>query len=209
MTTALVAWSLLSRFTMYPESLVADVRETGAVAGRRLNLGCGPVRPDGWINVDREGGRGVHVVRDIRDGLPFGDARFDYAVAMHFFQDLPYPDLVPALGEVRRVLRPGAALRAGVPDLERSIDAFVRDDRAYFYVPDADAASTGAKLVVQAIWYGSVRTPFTWDFAREMCAKVGFREVKRAAFRRSTTDHDAIVALDNRERETLFFEAIA
>jgi predicted SAM-dependent methyltransferase len=128
---------------------------------------------------------------------------------MHVLQDLQYRDIVPALGELRRVLIAGGILRAGVPDLERGMQAFARDDREYFYVPDEEVRSAGAKLVVQAIWYGSVRTPFTWDFAREMCEKAGFRSIHRAEFGRSATGGDAITRLDNRERETLFFEAVA
>jgi len=48
-----------------------------------------------------------------------------------------------------------------MPDLERSIDAWRRGDARYFYIPDAEVACLGAKLIVQATWYGSVRTPFT------------------------------------------------
>jgi hypothetical protein len=127
---------------------------------------------------------------------------------MHVLQDLAYLEIVPALRELRRVLRTGGALRAGVPDLERAIAAFLRSDATYFHVPDDEVRAPGSKLVVQAIWYGSVRTPFTWDFAREMCAKAGFREIRRAGYRATTTPHPEIVALDNRERETLFFEAL-
>jgi predicted SAM-dependent methyltransferase len=163
----------------------------------------------GWVNVDRFAVPGIDVIADLRAGLPLPPASVAWAVAMHVLQDLHYLDIIPALGEVRRVLAPGGILRAGVPDLERGIQAFLRDDRGYFYVPDEEVCSAGAKLVVQAIWYGSVRTPFTWDFAREMCAKAGFRTIHRAAFGRSVTGGAEITRLDNRERETLFFEAVA
>jgi hypothetical protein len=128
---------------------------------------------------------------------------------MHFFQDLPYLDIVPAFAEVRRLLKRGGVLRVGVPDLERAIEAFLHDDRAYFYVPDSEASSAGAKLIAQIIWYGSVRTPFTWDFATEVSAKACFHGIRRASFRTTTTHHEKIVELDNRQRETLFFEAVA
>jgi SAM-dependent methyltransferase len=175
----------------------------------RLNVGCGPTRAKGWINADRRVDGGADVSGDVCGGLPIASGSIDYAVAMHVLQDLPYLEIVPALIELRRVLRGGGVLRAGVPDLERGIAAFLRDDPAYFYVPDDEVRTPGAKLVVQAIWYGSVRTPFTWDFAREVCAKAGFRESRRAGFGLTTTPHPDIVTLDNRERETLFFEAVA
>ncbi len=195
---------MLRRRAVEPRTAVA-MTETRP---RRLNVGCGPCRRDGWINADRLRGPGIDITGDLRDGLPLPDDSVDYVVAMHVLQDLSYLEIVPALAELRRLLRPGGVLRSGVPDLERAIEAFRRNDRAYFYVPDDEVRSAGAKLVVQAIWYGSVRTPFTWDFAREMCEKAGFRRIDRCGVRHTESAHADIVDLDNRERETLYFEAV-
>jgi len=173
----------------------------------RLNWGCGPHPAAGWTNADRTAAPGVDLVGDIRDGLALPSGSVDYAVAIHALQDVPWPDVVPALAELRRVLRPGGVLRLALPDLDRAIDAYRRGDAAYFHVPDCDARTVGAKLVAQVVWYGSVRTPFTWDAAAEACERAGFRGVARAAFRRTTTPWPDIVALDDRERESLFVEA--
>jgi hypothetical protein len=64
------------------------------------------------------------------------------------------------------------------------------------------------KLIVQLTWYGSVRTPFTWEFARELLLRAGFRRVARCAFRLTSSRYGDIVELDNRERESLFVEAV-
>jgi SAM-dependent methyltransferase len=178
-----------------------------AAAVRRLNWGCGPTPAAGWLNSDRLRAPDIQVSCDIRDGLPLEDDAFDYVVSIHGLQDLPYLDVVPALQELRRVLRPGGVLRLGLPDLDRAIAAYARGDREYFYIPDAEARTLGGKLVVQIIWYGSVRTPFTWDFARELLLRAGFRGVERCAYRTTSTSHADIVELDNRERESLFVEA--
>lgn len=130
------------------------------------------------------------------------------AVAMHALQDLPWGDIPHALAELHRVLAPGATLRIGVPDLDRAIDAYRRADGAYFHVPDEDARDCGAKFVTQIIWYGSVRTPFTFGYAREVLHAAGFRDVRRCGFGRTATGDGSIVALDNRPRETLFVEAL-
>lgn len=175
----------------------------------RLNWGCGSQPAPGWINADRRPLNGVDLCGDIRDGLALGDASIDYAVAIHVLQDLPWPDIPGALAELHRVLRPGGVLRLGLPDLDRAIEAYRRGDGAYFHVPDEDARSPGAKLVTQIIWYGSVRTPFTLDFAREQLEAAGFRDVQRCAFRETRSPHADIVRLDNRERESLFVEARA
>jgi len=176
---------------------------------RRLQIGCGPCAVPGWINADRRPGPGVDLCADLRDGLPLPDACIDYAVAMHVLQDLPWPALPGVLAELRRVLVPGGTLRLGLPDLDRAIDAYRHGDPTYFHVPDRDAASIGAKLVTQLIWYGSVRTPFCFGFAHELLERAGFRAVRRCDYGRSASPHAAIAALDNRPRESLFVEAEA
>jgi SAM-dependent methyltransferase len=174
----------------------------------RLNWGCGPTPPAGWINADRVDAPGITLRGDIRDGLALPDESVDYAVAIHALQDLPYLDVVPALRELRRVVRPDGVLRLGLPDLERAIEAWLRGDERYFYIPDEEAQTLGGKLIVQAIWYGSTRTPFTWDFFNELAAKAGFRHVTRCKYRHTESVWPEIVELDNRERETLFVEAV-
>jgi hypothetical protein len=192
-----------------PAEIAVNPEGSSSSRPRRLNIGCGPQPQAGWFNVDRRAGPGVDLVADIRDGLPLPSHGMDCAVAMHVVQDLAWPDIVPALVEIRRLLVPGGALRIGVPDLDRAIDAYLSGRRDYFHVPDRDARSLGAKLVTQIIWYGSVRTPFTFDFACEVLALAGYRSPTRCAFGHSATGDAALTALDNRERETLFVEAWA
>ncbi len=175
----------------------------------RLNWGCGPHPAPGWLNSDRHPAAGVQLVCDIREGLPLPDACMTHAVAMHGLQDLGWDEIPHAVAELRRVLVPGGLLRIGVPDLDRAIDAYRRGDAAYFYVPDSDARDIGAKLVTQIIWYGSVRTPFTFGYAREVLEAAGFHDVRRCAFGASASGRADIVALDNRPRESLFVEARA
>lgn len=178
-------------------------------AAARLNWGCGPQPPPGWINADREFHPGVNLHCDIRDGLPLPAGQLDYAVSIHALQDLPWPDIVPALREIRRVLRPGGVLRLGLPDLDLAIDAYHRGDAAYFCVPDEDACTVGGKFVTQMVWYGSTRTLMTFDFVQEMLKRAGFGNVQHCAFRRTRSAHADIVSLDNRERESFFVEAVA
>jgi SAM-dependent methyltransferase len=180
---------------------------SAAEATLRLNWGCGPDPVPGWLNSDIRHAPGVDLCCDIRDGLPLPAGSIDYAVAHHALQDLAWPDLLPALIELRRVLKPGGVLRLGLPDLERAIDAYRRGDRAYFHVPDEDARSLGGKLVTQIVWYGSVRTPFTYDFAAELLLRADFSRIMRCGFNQTASRHAQIVSLDNRPRESMFVEA--
>jgi SAM-dependent methyltransferase len=172
-----------------------------------MNIGCGPCIVPGWINIDQRPVEGLDVCCDIRKGLAVEPEQVDDVVAIHMLQDLSYPDLLPVLSELRRVLKPNGILRLGLPDLDKSIEAYRRRDPAYFHVPDRDAESLGGKLITQLVWYGSVRTPFTYDFIDEWLRRAGFRDVTRCAFKQTHSVHADIVALDNRERESLFVEA--
>jgi len=174
---------------------------------RRLNWGCGNHPQPGWINSDVKEGEGVDIACDIRDGLPLDSDSVDYAVSIHALPELAYPDLVPVLEELRRVLKPNGVLRLGLPDLDRAIAAYQRADRGFFLVPDEEAHSMGGKLVVQMTWYGYSRSLFTLDFTQELLAKAGFTSAVSCAHRQTASDHPGITELDNREQESLFVEA--
>ena len=175
---------------------------------RRLNWGCGESPPAAWVNSDLVDAPGVDISCDIREGLPVDDDWFDYVVSIHALPMIPYPDLVPVLAELRRVLKPRGVLRLGLPDVEKGIQALLRRDREYFLVPDDDVRSIGGKFVVHMLWYGWSRTLFTSDFTEELLRKAGFRDVTHCRYRESGSRLAGIVELDDREAESLFVEAV-
>jgi predicted SAM-dependent methyltransferase len=175
---------------------------------RRLNWGCGSWAEPGWINSDISESPGVDIVCDIREGLPLEDESIEYAVSIHALPEIPYPQLLPTLQELRRVLEPGGILRLALPDIEKGFEAYRNGDRDYFLVPDDEWSSMGAKFIVQMIWYGYSRTLFTYEFAEELLQKAGFSSVARCDFKQTHGPYPDIVQLDNRERESLFVEAV-
>lgn len=178
-----------------------------AITIKRLNWGCGPRGEPGWINSDQKTGPGIDISRDIREGLPLENNCLDYIVSIHALPEVPYPELVPVLLELRRILKPGGVLRLALPDLNKGIQAYLRNDYDYFLVPDEDAKSIGAKFITQLIWYGYSRTLFTYDFIEELLYKAGYSHVIECGYQRTQSSHPGIVELDNRESESLFVEA--
>jgi SAM-dependent methyltransferase len=115
-------------------------------ASGRLNLGCGPDAPAGWVNLDgswnawfahhpllrgglrrvriiHAGNQGAQwkvrpVVHDLRRPLPFGEATFSAIYASHVIEHLYRAEAEALLAECRRVLTPGGILRLVVPDLQ-------------------------------------------------------------------------------------------
>jgi predicted SAM-dependent methyltransferase len=176
---------------------------------RRLNWGCGPQPAAGWLNADRRAAPGVDLLSDIRDGLPLATGSIQYIAAIHALQDLPYLAVVPALCELRRVLKAGGVLRLALPDLDRAIAALLNGDAGYFYIDDEEARTLSGKFIVQMTWYGSNRMLFNHEFAAELLLRAGFTRVERAAFGETTSAFPEIVTLDNRPRESIFVEACA
>jgi SAM-dependent methyltransferase len=175
---------------------------------KRLNWGCGASGVRGWINSDRKAGPGIDISCDIREGLPLESESIDYVVSIHALPEVSYPDLVPVLQELRRVLKPHGVLRLVLPDLNKGIEAYRRNDRDYFLISDAEAKSLGGKLILQLIWYGYSRTLFTYDFIEELLYKAGYRQVTECSYLTTKSRYPGIVELDNREQESLFVEAL-
>ena len=50
---------------------------------KRLHWGCGGGGEPGWINSDRQSGRGIDICCDLRAGLPLETDSIDYAASVH------------------------------------------------------------------------------------------------------------------------------
>lgn len=112
-----------------------------APAGLRLNLGCGPVQPAGWVNIDGSNRAilanrlapldrtlvalgvlpptefGPHVkVHDLLKPLPFTEGAVGCIYAGELWEHFEYADAAKLTRECLRVLAPGGVLRVCVPD---------------------------------------------------------------------------------------------
>ena len=175
---------------------------------RRLHWGCGRTPAPGWINSDRNPRSGVDLVCDIREGLPLPGDSVDYAFSMHALQEIPYADLVSALSELRRVLKPSGVLRLVLPDLDKGIEAYRKGDVGYFQIPDSDERTLGGKFVAHMLWYGHSRVLFTADFVQDLLVRAGFSRVVQCEYRQTSSGIPDLVQLDGRAAESLFVEAV-
>jgi SAM-dependent methyltransferase len=81
----------------------------------KLNIGCGPNRKQGWINIDLS--TEAELSLDMRERIPFDDGSAMIIYSEHFFEHLDYPkDAKHFLRECFRVLEPNGVFRVGVPD---------------------------------------------------------------------------------------------
>ena len=81
---------------------------------RKLNLGCGVGKLEGYVNVDSASAVNPDVVWDLNDiPYPFEDNRFDEILAFSVLEHLN--DTVKVMEEWHRIASPGAMLDIRVP----------------------------------------------------------------------------------------------
>ena len=85
----------------------------------KLNLGCGPKRMAGWVNVDKAAAFRPDQVVDLEEfPWPWPDASVDEILLNHVLEHLGQaPDsFIGVMKELWRVCKPGAPVRVHVPD---------------------------------------------------------------------------------------------
>jgi len=94
---------------------------------RRLHLGCGNRRVDGWLNCDVSGSE---FDLDLAVGrLPFPDGSVDVIVMQHVIEHLNLHDqLIPLFRELYRIFANDGRLWLSCPDLAKVCSAYL-DDR--------------------------------------------------------------------------------
>jgi predicted SAM-dependent methyltransferase len=94
---------------------------------RRLHLGCGNRRVDGWLNCDVSGSE---FDLDLAVGqLPFPDGSVDVIVMQHVIEHLNLHDqLIPLFRELYRMFANDGQLWLSCPDLAKACSAYL-DDR--------------------------------------------------------------------------------
>jgi predicted SAM-dependent methyltransferase len=105
--------------------LSADKLEAARRESRvRLNLGCGHIALDGYLNVDRRALPGVDIVAEV-DQLPFEANQVDEIFSAHLLEHFPQEQLVrQLLPYYHSLIKNGGQFHAVVPDAEAMIHAY-------------------------------------------------------------------------------------
>ncbi len=100
----------------------------------RLNLGCGHIALDGYLNVDRRALPGVDIVSEV-DELPFKDGELAEIFSAHLLEHFPQEQMVRELLPYwRRLLKPGGEFHAVVPDAQAMMKNYIDGDYPYAYL---------------------------------------------------------------------------
>lgn len=85
---------------------------------KKLNLGCGEHKKEGYVNIDWQALTKPDVVHDLNAfPYPFPDNTFDLVEAFHVLEHLDKPFTI--MKELHRILKPGGTLHIKVPHFSR------------------------------------------------------------------------------------------
>lgn len=178
-----------------------------------LHLGCGPNAVEGMVNADFFGPlrfwrskRTLEWRLDLRYPLNCRDAVLDGVFTEHTLEHL-YPDeAARLLGELFRVMKPGALIRVTVPDLEKYVDFYTGQldaDEAALFRTKFPTGAAAIRSLSQNYLHRAL-----WDFEelKRYLEQAGFRDVQRKKFG-ECSDSRLCADLKDRAWETLYVEA--
>lgn len=179
----LAAWWVTGCGRLSPQrrrSLAALRRQRGL----KLNIASGPVKLDGWINVDSAPSADVRM--DLRRPLPLSDDSVSLIFCEHFADHLQFPLVARRfLRECRRVLEPGGRARFVLHDAEGLVRAYLDRDVEYFRV--AEELTPTLMEAVNKLFRFNGFHQFLYDFEtfERLLREAGFSRVIRCRFRES------------------------
>lgn len=108
-------------FARRSRSFINDYVRTQSV--RRLQIGSGSNRHEGWLNTDIEQGEGLAYL-DATKPFPLDSGSFHYVFSEHVIVHLTYEQGTHMLAESYRILAPGGKVRVTTPNLLRFVGLF-------------------------------------------------------------------------------------
>jgi predicted SAM-dependent methyltransferase len=190
------------------------VRSLRKLRDVRVNVASGPFPLRGFVNLDLNNCRPDVVAWDCRWNLPFEDDSVIGIRAEHFFEHLEIKEELPSfLRNCRRVLKRGGVLRVIVPDAERYLRAYTRDDLSGFFELAAQipmSAELPTKLdAINHVFHQSGEHRWAYDFETISCRlrSAGFEQVEKMSYQRSL-DLELAQDRENHAPYSLYVDAV-
>jgi predicted SAM-dependent methyltransferase len=138
--------------------------------GLRLNLGCGHIPLEGYLNVDRRALPGVDIVAEV-DELPFELGEVDEIFSAHLLEHFPQEQLRrELLPYYHGLLKEDGVFRAVVPDAEAMIQNYIKGSYPY---EDMREVMYGAQDYEGDFHFNM----FTPESIKKILEEAGFHEV--------------------------------
>lgn len=101
---------------------------------KKVNLGCGYKKLEGYINVDISEHSNADLIHDCEKDLPFEDNSIDEFLAINFLEHIDRDKIIHLFNEIWRTLKHNGVLVFRVPDAQRGQGAFQDLTHKTFFV---------------------------------------------------------------------------
>ena len=152
---------------------------------KKLNLGCGEKKQEGYINIDREASLSPEIVHDLNKfPYPFEDNEIDEVYASHVLEHLDRPFLVMA--ELHRIMKPGGKLLIKVPHFSRGFThaehfhGFDVTFALYFNKNFSKSGYTGKDFELESIkmrWLAFFHLMYPYNYSKFIISALKFLNV--------------------------------
>ena len=173
----------------------------------KLHVGCGKVRFEGWVNIDKTG-EAADLRRDLRKGLPYADASVALIYNEHLIEHLTCEEGLTVLREFHRVLEPGGILRIATPDLDYLVAKYVSDDwRAQDWIQNLRSEiQTRAEMLNICFRDWEHKYLYNAEELERRLRAVGFARISRQPWH--VSQHPELANRETREDSKLILEAV-
>ncbi len=188
---------VLLRYSGFRSSLLKD--QLARIGCDRLQIGCGNVILDHWLNVLYERrqeygkliqkGKGWFLNYNLLKPWPVADNSLAFVAGSHVIEHLDLNQGIKLLENAYRALKMGGVIRLSCPDLEKYAKAYVQKDKAFFNHPLIQewcafktARTSGQIFIAKAYDSGGAHKWF-YDFESlaDILARAGFNDIKKVS----------------------------
>jgi predicted SAM-dependent methyltransferase len=172
----------------------------------KLNIGCGSVYLEGWINIDIES-ETADLHHDMRTPLPYHDNSVDFIYNEHFIEHLTAEEGVRVMKEFHRVLKPEGVLRIATPDLRYVLFRYFFFWRSQDWIQKWHRElKTRAEMINKSFYSWEHRYLYDSEELRRRLGEAGFTRLSKKSFGKS--DYSELRGLETRRDSRLIIEAI-
>jgi predicted SAM-dependent methyltransferase len=171
----------------------------------RLNVGCGPSKYAGWVNIDIE--PVGDLVVDITKGLPFDSNSVDLIYSEHVLEHFTFEEGQKVLWEFARCLKKEGIVRIAMPDLDCLIQKYNSDwkNQDWLSRPEYEFITTRGRMINTGFSGDGHKYLYNEEDLRNHLTEAGFQRLARCE--RNVSDHRELADLETRKDSTLVMEA--
>lgn len=173
----------------------------------KLNIGCGEVHMDGWLNIDSESEK-ADLMHDLRKPLPYNDNFVDFIYSEHFIEHLTPEEGESVFKETYRVLKNNGVMRIATPDLDYIVFRYLSGWKKQAWIEEYGYSYIQTKAEMINIMFNHWGHKWLYNFEelRRRLKSASFTNIKRVKL--GTSDYGVLQNLETREDSKLIVEAV-